>query len=107
VFALVILVVVVIGVFWSVTRYRERPPKPAAYEVLFNRLLKKLSKRGLKKDPAEDTRAFLVRVTAKDIPQSEQLASIVELYNRIKYGHKSNSEAALGHLRSMVKAIRI
>ena len=107
VFALVILVVVVIGVFWSVTRYRERPPKPAAYEVLFNRLLKKLSKRGLKKDPAEDTRAFLVRVTTKDFPQSEQLANIVELYNRIKYGHKSNSEAALGHLRSMVKAIRI
>jgi transglutaminase-like putative cysteine protease len=107
VFALVILLVTVIGLFWSVTRYRERPPKPAAYEMLFNRLLKKLSKRGIQKGPAEDTRAFLVRVATPDFPQGEQLASIVELYNRIKYGRVSSSQAALNKMRSMVNSIQV
>jgi len=105
VFALVILMVVVIALFWSVTRYRERPPKPAAYEILFNRLLQKLSKRGIRKGPAEDTRAFLERVAARDFPQSEQLANIVELYNRIKYGRQGSTQSALGHMRSMVNSI--
>jgi hypothetical protein len=97
--------VVVIGLFWTVTRYRERPPKPPAYEVLFNRMLQKLSKRGIKKGPAEDTRAFLERVATHDFPQNEQLANIVELYNRIKYGRQGSSQAALSRMRSMVNSI--
>ena len=107
VFALVVLVTTVIIVFWSVARYRERPPKPAAYEVLFNRLLKKLSKHGIDKGPAEDSRAFLARVTKQDLPQEEQMARIIDLYNRIKYGQLGNSRSALDQLHSMVKTIQV
>jgi len=107
VFTLVILMVVVIALFWTVTRYRERPPKPAACEILLNRLLQKLSKRGIRKGPAEDTRAFLERLTAREFPQTEQLADIVELYNRIKYGRQGNSQSALSRMRSMVNLIQV
>jgi len=107
VFTLVILMVVVIALFWTVTRYRERPPKPAACEILLNRLLQKLSKRGIRKGPAEDTRAFLERLTAREFPQTEQLVDIVELYNRIKYGRQGNSQSALSRMRSMVNSIQV
>jgi transglutaminase-like putative cysteine protease len=107
VFALVILLLTVTGLFWAVARYRERPPKPAAYEILFNQLLGKLSKRGIQKGPAEDTRAFLVRVATRDFPQREQLADIVELYNRIKYGRHDNAQSALRNMRTMIDSIRI
>lgn len=107
VFALVILMVVVTGLLWAVTRYRERPPKPAACEILFNRLLRKLSKRGIQKGPAEDTRVFLERVTTGEFPQNEQLANIVELYNGIKYGRQGNSQSALIRMRSMINSIQV
>jgi len=107
VFALVFLLVAVTGLFWAAARYRERPPKPAAYETLFNRLLKKLSKHGIQKGPAEDTRVFMLRVATPDFPQSEQLASIVELYNRIKYGRQDSSQSALHQMRSMINSFHL
>lgn len=106
VFAMVFLLLAVTALFWLVAWYRERPPRPAAYEVLFNRLLKKLSKRGLQKGPAEDTRTFLLRITQRDFPQRELLTNIVELYNRIKYGHQGSSASALSNMRAMIKSIR-
>ena len=107
VFALVFLLLAVTALFWFIAWYRERPPKPAAYEILFNRLLKKLSKRGFQKGPAEDTRTFLLRITKRDFPQQELLANIVELYNRIKYGRQGSSQSALDNMRSMINSIRI
>lgn len=107
VFALVFLLLTVTALFWLIVWYRERPPKPAAYEILFNRLLKKLSRRGFQKGPAEDTRSFLLRITQRDFPQRELLTNIVELYNRIKYGRQGNSRSALGNMRSMINSIRI
>ena len=106
VFALVILLLTVTGSFWATARYRERPPKPPAYEILFNRLLKKLSRHGIRKGPAEDTRAFLGRVSTRDFSQSEELSNIVELYNRIKYGRQDSSQEALNHMRSMVNSFQ-
>ena len=106
VFALVFLLLTVTALYWSIAWYRERPPKPAAYEILFNRLLKKLSRRGFQKGPAEDTRTFLLRITQRDFPQRELLTNIVELYNRIKYGRQGSSSSALSNMRSMINSIR-
>jgi transglutaminase-like putative cysteine protease len=106
VFALVILLLSVTALFWLIAWYRERPPKPAAYEILFNRLLKKLSRRGFQKGPAEDSRTFLLRITQRDFSQRELLTNIVELYNRIKYGRHGSSPSALSNMRSMIDSIR-
>ncbi len=70
------------------------------------RLSKKLARRGLRRKPAEDTRAFLRRIDASGYPQRDRLARIIELYNRIKYGRDADSESALADLRSLVNDIR-
>ncbi|MDH3859286.1 MAG: DUF4129 domain-containing protein, partial [Gammaproteobacteria bacterium] len=105
VFAMVWLLATVTGLFWFIVWYRERPPKPEACEVQFGRLLKKLSRRGFQKRPSEDSRAFLERVTDRDFPQREQLADIVELYNRIKYGRKGSSVRNLDSMRSLINSL--
>jgi transglutaminase-like putative cysteine protease len=107
VFALIFLLLSVTGFYWLIVRYRERPPKPEAYEILFKRVLKKLSKRGFQKRPSEDTRAFLERVSDRDFPQREQLADIVELYNRIKYGHEEDTSHRLNSMRSLIKSLEL
>ena len=107
VFALIFLLVSVTGLFWIVVWYWERPPKPVDYEILFNRLLKKLSRRGIQKGPAEDTRAFLQRISTQELPQREQIAKVVELYNRIKYGRQGSSELAINNLRSIINSLQI
>lgn len=105
VFALVVLLVSVTGLFWLVAWYRERPPPAQAYEIQFRRLLKKLARFGFEKKPAEDTRAFLRRVEDSAFEQQEQLARIIELYNLIKYGREA-SVSSLDSLRSQVNSIR-
>lgn len=105
VFALVFLLLATTGLFWFIAWYRERPPRPPAYELQFRRLLKKLSKKGFVKEPAEDTRAFLQRMPREELPQREQIARIVDLYNHIKYGRRGASTRALGDLRSMINSI--
>ena len=107
VFALIFLLLSVTGLYWLIVRYRERPPRPEPYEILFKRLLKKLSKRGFQKRPSEDSRAFLERVTDRDFPQREQLADIVELYNRIKYGRQENTSARLNSMRTLIKSLQL
>ena len=107
VFALVFLLLSVTGLFWLIVRYRERPPKPEAYEILFKRVLKKLSKRGFQKRPSEDTRAFLERVADRGFPQREQLADIVELYNRIKYGRQDDTSRRLNSMRTLIKSLKL
>ena len=107
VFALVFLLLSVTGLYWLIVRYRERPPKPEAYEILFKRVLKKLSKRGFQKRPSEDTRAFLERVADRDFPQRDQLADIVELYNRIKYGRQDDTSRRLNSMRTLIKSLEL
>lgn len=105
VIALVIMLATVTGSFWLITWYRELPARPAAYEILFKRLLHKLAQRGFVKKPAEDTRAFLRRVSTHEIAQSDQLERIVDLYNRIKYGRNGGSPQALKQMRSMINSL--
>ncbi|TNF87986.1 MAG: DUF3488 domain-containing protein [Gammaproteobacteria bacterium] len=104
-FSLILLLLAVTLIYWLIGWYRERPPRPQVYEILFGRLLKKLSKKGFAKRPAEDTRAFLERLPAQKLPQREQIASIIELYNHIKYGRRGASTRAINNLRSMINSI--
>jgi transglutaminase-like putative cysteine protease len=106
VIALVMMLVAVTGSYWLITWYRELPPRPAAYEILFKRLLRKLARRGMVKKPAEDTRAFMRRISTQEVAQADQLERIVELYNRIKYGRQGGSPQALKQMRSMINSLQ-
>jgi transglutaminase-like putative cysteine protease len=106
VIALVMMLVVVTGSYWLITWYRELPPRPAAYEILFKRLLRKLARHGMVKKPAEDTRAFLRRISTQEIAQTDQLERIIDLYNRIKYGRNGDSPQALKQMRSMINSLQ-
>ena len=66
--------------------------------------MRKLAKNGIQRTPSEDTRAFLQRV-ASDYPQRSQLAKIVEIYNRVKYGREGVDEVSIKQLRELVNAI--
>ncbi len=105
VITLVVLLLAMTGVFWFTAWYRERPPRPAAYELLFRRLLGKLARRGIEKKACEDTRAFLRRVAADDFPQRDELAGIIDLYNRIKYGRSGATPQALDQMRSLINSL--
>lgn len=102
VFALVFMLFSVVGLYWLAGWYRARPGKPERVEQYFNRLLKKLARLGLEKKPAEDSRAFLRRVTASNLIQSAELENIVNLYNSIKYGPGQENELALKNLNLQV-----
>jgi hypothetical protein len=107
VIALVILLLAVTGSFWLLTWYRERPPRPPAYEAHFNRLLRKLSRRGIEKKASEDSRAFLCRVSTAELAQRDQLAQIIDLYNRIKYSRHGDSAAARKRMRELVDSLQL
>ena len=94
------------GTYWLVAWYRELPPRPAACDLLFNRLLRKLARRGIERKPSEDTRAFLSRITPQELDQKEQLARIIDLYNRIKYGRNGDSPLALHQMRKLIDSLQ-
>ncbi len=48
--------------------------------------MKKLAKLGFEKKPAEDSRAFLIRVETSKLVQTTEIEVIIDLYNQIKYG---------------------
>ena len=107
VIALVILLVSVSGSFWLIGWYRERPLKPAAYEIYFRRFLRKMSRIGFDKQKSEDCRDFLYRVNRSGIEQIEQVAKIVNLYILIKYGRGGNLDRGTDRLRDLVKSLRV
>ena len=106
VIALVIMLVAVTGSLWLIAWYRELPPRPPGYEILFRRLLRKLARRGFEKKPSEDSRAFLQRIPAQQLAQPDQLARIIDLYNRIKYGRHGDSTLLLKQMRSMINSLQ-
>jgi transglutaminase-like putative cysteine protease len=107
VIAMVILLTGVSGSFWLIAWYRERPPRPPQYERQFGRLLRRLARRGLVKKPSEDSRAFLERVATPEFAQREQLARIVDLYNRIKYGRNGDSPQARKQFGKLVNSLQV
>ena len=59
------------------------------------------------KKPSEDSRAFLRRVSTPEFAQREQLARIVDLYNRIKYGRDDDSPDARKRLRRLINSLQL
>lgn len=107
VFALIAMLLSVTGGYWFISWYRERPGKPEIYEIYLNRLLKKLKKIGLEKQPSEDTRAFMQRVESSDLEQQSQVSGFIDLYNLIKYGRGQGDALSLSRLRGLVDSVRI
>lgn len=107
VFALIAMLLSVTGGYWFISWYRERPGKPEIYEIYLNRLLKKLKKIGLEKQPSEDTRAFMQRVESSDLEQQSQVSGFIDLYNLIKYGRGKLDALSLSRLRGLVDSVRV
>ncbi len=107
VFALVLMLLSVSGLYWLLSWYRERPSKPEPCDIYFGRLLRKLKKFGLEKKPSEDTRAFFGRIEFSDLQQKDQISQVIDLYNLIKYGRGNPDTQSLNSLRSLVDSIRV
>lgn len=107
VITLVILLFGVSGSFWLISWYRERPGKPAKYEIYFRRFLKKMARKGFDKSGAEDNRRFLKRIRKSDIDQREEIGKIINLYNAIKYGRKKTSVEQEKELHDLINSIRV
>ncbi len=107
VIALVILLVSVSGSFWLLGWYRERPLKPAAYEIYFRRFLRKMTRIGFDKQKSEDYRHFLYRIDQSGIEQNELIAKIISLYILIKYGRRDSSDRETSELKDLVKSLQV
>ncbi len=103
--ALVILLASLGSVFWFTSWYRERPAKPAPYEILFKRFTKKMSRLGYHKNESEDARQFLQRIMLTKTDQSQQIARIIDLYSRIKYGNEKSSIGQIKKLSGLVDSL--
>lgn len=105
--ALVILLASFSGLFWLISWYRERPPKPEEYEILFRRFTAKMAKHGYKRKESEDSRQYLKRITVSDQKQSTQIEQFIDLYNRIKYGTYEASPTRIKMLTDLEKSIQL
>jgi len=106
VITLVILLIGISSSFWLVGWYRDRPEKPAKYEVYFRRFLKKMARKGYDKPAAEDNREFLKRIKKSAIDQHEEIGKIINLYNAIKYGQENTSAQRQKELADLINSIR-
>ena len=105
--ALVILLASFSGLFWLISWYRERPPKPEQYEILFRRFTAKMARHGFIRKDSEDSRQYLQRITVPGQKQSSQIEEFIELYNRLKYGTYAPSPARIKQLTELEKSIRL
>ena len=107
VIALVIMLVTVSGGYWFYGWYRERPPRPPEYEIQFKRFLRKMARIGLTKQNAEDTRHFLQRIREANLDQYEQIATVINIYNYLKYGKNLDATRQDRQLADLVNSIRV
>lgn len=100
--ALVFSIMFITGGYWLISWYRERPAKPARYEIILKQLLKKLSRYGLSKAPSETLHEFLQRVQSENQFNDPQLEKIFAAYNRIKYAQGYQKQAVINRFGQMV-----
>ncbi len=104
VIALVICLMLITGGYWMVGWYRDRPAKPAEYELLINRLLKKLARSGYQRQPSEYMDEFLQRIKQEQRYHDEHLAQIFQVYNKIKYARGYQKPTVLKRFRQLVNS---
>ena len=100
--AMVLCLVLITGTYWIIARYRERPASIANYEKIINRLLKKLSRSGFKKEHSEHVYEFLNRIKLQQDFQDSQLDKIFETYSKIKYARGMQQEVIIKRFQKMV-----
>jgi len=101
VITLVICLVLITGAYWLISWYRERPGKPADYEIIINKLLKKLARSGYKRQPSEYLEEFLTRMDSEQGYQDEKLEKIFQVYNKIKYARGYQRQAIIDRFRQL------
>ena len=100
--AMVVLVMVVLAGYWLISWYRERPPRPAEYEIIINRVLKRLARLGITRKPSEDLSSLHRRVAGQTGLHQKNLQEIFSVYNRIKYARGFHGDSVMRRFRKMV-----
>lgn len=100
--ALVLSIFLITGGYWLFSWYRERPAKPARYEVILKQLMKKLSRYGFHRKPSETVNDFLQRMQSENQFKDEQLEKIFAAYNRIKYAQGYQKQTIINRFSQMV-----
>jgi protein-glutamine gamma-glutamyltransferase len=101
--ALVFSIMLITATYWLISWYRERPARPARYEIILKQLLKKLSKSGFTRKPSETLNEFLQRVQSENQFKDHQLENIFAAYNRIKYARGYQKQSIINRFEQMVK----
>jgi protein-glutamine gamma-glutamyltransferase len=101
--AMVFSIMLITAIYWLISWYRERPTRPARYEIILNQLLKKLSKSGFTRKPPETLNEFLQRVQSENQFKDHQLENIFAAYNRIKYARGYQKQSIINRFEQMVK----
>ncbi|MDJ0880614.1 MAG: DUF3488 and transglutaminase-like domain-containing protein [Gammaproteobacteria bacterium] len=107
VIALVIGLVLITGSYWLISWYRDLPERPADYEIIINRLLKKLERSGYQRKPSEYLHEFLVRIEKEQGYQDEDLEKIFTVYNKIKYARGYQRENVIKRFRQLSQEWRL
>ena len=102
VMALVFCLLAITGGYWLYGWYRDRPPPPPQYERILARLLAKLQRHGLVRQPAESVDEFLHRVQADHGISDPELERIFDSYTRIKYARGYQKESVIRRFAQMV-----
>lgn len=101
VITLVISLVLITGTYWLISWYRDRPERPADYEIIINKLLKKLERSGYQRKPAEVLNEFLARIESEQDYHDENLEKIFAVYHKIKYARGYQRENVIKRLRQL------
>jgi transglutaminase-like putative cysteine protease len=101
VITLVICLVLISAMYWGISWYRERPSRPAEYEVIINSILKKLARHGHRRIPSEQLPEFLQRIQQQHDYEDPELEQIFQLYQRIKYARGYQKQTVIKQFRRM------
>lgn len=104
---LVICLVLMSAIYWSISWYRERPPRPADHEIVINLILKKLARSGYQRKPSEHLFEFLDRIQHQHNYRDRQLEEIFRAYNRIKYARGYQQQSIIKRFRQMASEWKV
>jgi hypothetical protein len=83
--------------------WRMRPPKPDPARLAWDRLVRKLARRGIEPGRAEGPRDFATRAAALLPQHAATIEHVVSLYLAVRYG----GDDALREFQQAVRALRV